>query len=325
MEIKKLNKEQYVLWNEFVTKSKQGSIFSKTWYLDALQVEYKIIVIIEKKQIKCGIILPKNEIKTYSNPMLDKYLGVLLELPSGNYQKVVSKQYKYQKFLISELRKIKSFDYFFHPNYHNWIPFYWKGFTQQTKYTYRINLYENSIDSIYKRFHSNLRNDIINAEKNNVIIESNIDINQFYDIINKTYLRQGSKAPFSLQKIHHFISQIDSHECIKLFGAKNNLGELMAVCCLVYDKTSSYLILNGIDIEKQIRGANALLIFESIKFFHGKCKYFDFEGSMLPGVEQFYRRFGGELTSYYRIWNDNFFNYLKSRAKKFYKKLRYGR
>jgi len=67
------------------------------------------------------------------------------------------------------------------------------------------------------------------------------------------------------------------------------------------------------------------MLLESIKYFQGKCELYDFEGSMLPGVEQFYRRFGGELTPYYRIWNDNFFNYTKSKAKKIYKKLRYGR
>jgi hypothetical protein len=30
-------------------------------------------------------------------------------------------------------------------------------------------------------------------------------------------------------------------------------------------------------------------------------KTFDFEGSMIPGVEKFFRGFGGELTTYFAI------------------------
>ena len=94
----------------------------------------------------------------------------------------------------------------------------------------------------------------------------------------------------------------------------------------MFYKQTSYLILNGIDIDNNIRGANALMIHESIKLLKSEgVEIFDFEGSMLPGVEQFYRRFGGKLVPYMRIWNDNFFNYSKSKFKKIYKKIRYGR
>ena len=32
------------------------------------------------------------------------------------------------------------------------------------------------------------------------------------------------------------------------------------------------------------------------------CTVFDFEGSMLRGVEPFFRGFGGELTPYFRVY-----------------------
>jgi hypothetical protein len=311
-------------WNNFVDNSKQGSIFSKTWYLDALQAPYEILAIEEKGKIIAGIVLAKNEINTYANPMLDKYLGVLFASKEGNVQKNVSKEYKQMEQLISKLKEIQSFDYYFHPSFQNWIPFSWGGFTQQTRYTYRINN-QKSLDEIHASFHGNLKNDIKNAQKEQVTIKQNISFDELWEQVNKTFIRQGSKSPFKKEKLQYFISELKKREVFVSFGAYNSSGECIAVCGLVHEEKSSYLLLNGIDIEKQVRGANAYMIHESIKHFHSQCNYYDFEGSMLPGVEQFYRRFGGELTPYMRIWNDNFFNYAKSKAKKIYKKIRYGR
>ncbi len=325
LDIKKITKDRYTEWNNFVDKSKQGSIFSKTWYLDALQVNYEILIIEDKSIIKTGIVLAKNEINTYANPMLDKYLGVLFLDEQGNQQKIISKQYKYMETLAKELKKIKSFDYYFHPSFRNWIPFSWQGFTQQTKYTYRIENHKNTLNEIKKQFHYNIRNDIKNAIKERVEIKEDIPFETLWVVINKTFIRQGSKSPFNKEKLSYFIKILKEKKAFVSFGAYDKNGVCIAVCGVVYDKKSSYLLLNGIDIEKQIRGANTYMLDESIKYFHDRCDYYDFEGSMLLGVEQFYRRFGGELTPYMRIWNDNFFNYAKSKAKKIYKKIRYGR
>ncbi len=319
-----LSSEEYQNWNHFVEHSPQGSIFSKSWYLDSLQVKYEILVVKDKEEIKAGMVLAKNEIDTYANPMLDKYLGILFIKDSGNRQKVLSKEYKYMELIIEEIKEIKSFDYYFHPNFKNWIPLSWQGFTQQTRYTYRID-YKNGLDAIFSNFHGNLKNDIKNAKKNNITVKEDISFELLWELVSKTFLRQGSKAPFKKEKLHYFINTLKDRDQLRTFGAFNEVGDCIAVLGIVYEDKSSYLLLNGIDIEKQVRGANALMIWNTIEYFYNKCNYFDFEGSMLPGVEPFYRRFGGELTPYYKIWNDNLFNYVKMKAKKLYKKMRYGR
>jgi len=254
MQIKKIESNDYEKWNNFVKISPQGSIFSLTWYLDALGVVYEVLAVLDANaNILAGIVLAKSQINTYSNPMLDKYLGVLLKdeiLPIS--QKALSKQYKAQDFIITELKKYKSFDYYFHPNYTNWIPFYWNDFTQQTRYTYRINLNDN-IDNIQKKFHGNLRNDIKNAIKNDINIIRDIDFNSFYDIIDKTFLRQGSKAPFDRIKLGSFVKKMTNKGCFHSFAAQDNNGDILAVCGIVHESKSSYLILNGVDIEKHIR------------------------------------------------------------------------
>jgi len=326
MKKKYLEKDEYHLWDDFVKQSLQGSIFSYTWYLNALAVKYTILCVFDKNEsIFAGIILAKNHINTYSNPMLDKYLGVLFKQEETLSQKIISRQYKAMELLAKELKRYQSFDYYFHPEFKNWIPFYWNGFAQQTRYTYQINLTQ-EIDELHKKFHGNLKNDIKNAIKLGVSIKRDIEFEGVYSIVEKTFRRQGSKAPFDKLKLKDFISKLNSEKSLVSFGAFDSNDFLISVCGLVFDEKASYLLLNGIDINKQIRGANALMIFEAIKFIKKKnIPKFDFEGSMLPGVEQFYRRFGGDLMPYFQIWNDNFFNYFKTKAKKTYKRFRYGR
>ncbi len=322
MDLIYLEKEDYSKWDEFVDNSPQGSIFAKSWYLNALGVDYKILAVTQKDSIKAGIVLAKNEINTFSNPMLDKYLGVILEKREGNIHKRLSNEYKYINMLSLELKKIKSFDYYFHPSFDNWIVLSWNGFTQQTRYTYRIFNKDNSIEEIYNKFHSNIKNDIKNAQRENILIKRDISFDDLWDLVTKTFLRQGGKPPYNKEKLKRYIKRVG--ESFISFGAYKD-NRCIAVVGIAYERKSAYLLLNGIDIDNKIRGANTYLIYKAIEFMHSRCDYFDFEGSMLIGVEQFYRRFGGELTPYYRIWNDNFFNYAKTKLKKLYKKIRYGR
>jgi len=324
MNLKYLEKTEYDNWNIFVDNSLQGSIFSKIWYLDALQVKYEILVIEENENIKAGIVLAKNEINTYANPMLDKYLGILFEYKEGNKQKIISKEYKYMELLISKLKEIQSFDYYFHPSFKNWIPFSWNNFTQQTRYTYILNL-SNPLKEIESAFHTDIKRGIKNAIKHNIQIKEDIEFEEFYEIINKTFLRQGNKAPFNKEKIKKYIKTLKERDKFISFGAYDENHNLISVTGIVYDNKIAYQLFNGIDIKNQVRGANAYTIFYAIKYFHNTCNYYDFEGSMIFGVEQFFRRFNGEQVQYMRIWNDNFFNYAKSKAKKIYKKIRYGR
>jgi len=325
MTLKTLTKDDYKNWDNFVDISPQGSLFSKTWYLDALQVRYEILVVEEKENIKAGIVLAKNEINTFANPMLDKYLGILCSPGSTNKHKRDSTQYKSMDILARKLKNIKSFDYYFHPTFENWIPLYWHNFTQQTRYTYRINNSQ-ALDTISNNMHKNIiKANIKNAEKNGITIKQDIPFDTLWELVNKTFLRQGSKSPFNKKKLEYYVTTLKEKGTFVSFGAYDTNDRCVAAGGVIYEEKSAYFLLNGIDIENMTRGANTLLIYEAIKYFHDKCDYFDFEGSMLPGVEPLYRKFGGELTPYMRIWNDNFFNYAKTKAKKIYKKIRYGR
>ena len=92
MKLNYLQSQEFNNWNDFVDKSPQGSLFCKTWYLKALGTDFEILVIEENMLIKAGIVLARNFMNSYSNPMFDKYLGVIFAFEPKVTQKIISKQ-----------------------------------------------------------------------------------------------------------------------------------------------------------------------------------------------------------------------------------------
>jgi hypothetical protein len=71
---------------------------------------------------------------------------------------------------------------------------------------------------------------------------------------------------------------------------------------VIHDQEKAYLLLSGYESDKKHGGAGIGCVWELIK----KCQnsqipIFDFEGSMLTEVEQYFRGFGGELVPYFMI------------------------
>lgn len=324
MEFRILPRDQYGEWNGFVDISPQGSVFAKTFYLDAIGLPYKIGAVFKGGVIQGGIVLAKNEIRVYSNPLFAKYLGVLLRPIEGKYVNRLTTEKKIIENVALEIRWCKSFDYTFHPHFRNWLPFYWNGHAQETRYTYRIHSLKN-MDQILENMDSIARNEIRKAQRNEVKIEDNIPLEDFYHINSLTYERQGGKIPYSFAFFERFYNRLREHNAIKLLGAADQGSRLYAVCGIVYDKECSYFILNGINHSMPKVGANSLLVMKAIEFASEVSNVFDFEGSMIKPIESFYRGFGGILTPYHNIWRNNLLNSTKRFAIRSYKKFRYGR
>jgi hypothetical protein len=145
-------------------------IFSQDWWLDVTAGDNNWdVCIVEKSQQIVGS-LPYYKKKKFvfdflGMPKMTKCLGVWIKYPSK--QKHASKL-SYEKEVFLELiRSLPRFDYFyqhFHWSVTNWIPFYWEGFKQTTRYTYVLENIED-LDQVFSNFKENIRREIRKAEK----------------------------------------------------------------------------------------------------------------------------------------------------------------
>lgn len=201
--------------------------------------------------------------------------------------------------LIEQLPNLPLIIFQTHFSFQNWLSFYWRGFQQTTRYTYILEDLSN-LDSIFDNFKGNIRTDIKKAERI-VSITKSSNCNIFYDFINEALTQKGVKLPFSKDTLLALDKTLMEKEARQIYWAKDENNNLHAAIYSVWDKQTTYLLLTGVNRQFSNSSALSLLIWEAIKDASNRSQSFDFEGSMLPKIEPFFRSFGAERKSYYRI------------------------
>lgn len=177
--------------------------------------------------------------------------------------------------------------------------FIWNKFKVIPNYTYRIDLTK-SIEEIKSNFDSKNRNVINKAIKEEVIVNENAltkkELLSFFK--NTLSTTDANVYETELEKIMFNFS--DDSNSFSVVAKKNH--EVVGSVFCIYDKNTCYYLLGGVDKKSGIQGVNNLLVQYAIqKAKDLGCTTFDFEGSMLKGVEKFFRSFGGELVPYYTV------------------------
>lgn len=178
-------------------------------------------------------------------------------------------------------------------------PFIWSKYKVIPNYTYRIHL-KQSIEEIIAGFDPKNRNAISKANKEGITVTENklgkdALYNFFVNSLNETNANVYEKE---LRNIFLNFSEKTNSFSLEAWLDTNLVG---VVFC-IYDANSCYYLLGGVNKSAGVAGINNLLILKSIEKAKGiGCSIFDFEGSMLKGVEKFFRSFGPDLVPYYTV------------------------
>lgn len=298
------NKEKY---RELCKIEQSIPIFSKDWWMDAVcGEEYWDVLLVEKGgQIVASLpyyMKSKLGLKYISQPVLTQTNGAWIKYPVN--QKYCTKL-AYEKELLSDIvNQIDSLSIgYYNQNFYylitNWLPFYWKGYKQSTKYTYVIEDLTN-LDTVYDMFDYKTRN-AINKAIGQLEIKEDCDIETFYNINKMSFSRQDIKIPYTLD----FLKKIDAtcleHNCRKIFYAQDKSFNIHAAVYIIWDDNSAYYLMGGADPYLRKSDAMSLLLWEAIRFSATVTKTFDFEGSMIESVERFNRGFGAVQKPYFSI------------------------
>jgi len=296
-------------YRAFCQIEKNIPIFSKDWWLDAVCTEDNWDVIVIEKGGQLVASMPyhyKKEglFKLISMPHLTQTLGPYIKYPKGQkYYKKLSWEKEIMTNLISQLPIFDSFNQGFHSTITNWLPFYWKGFSQSTRYTYII---ENiSIEDLEKNFETDIRRRRRKAEKLGVKVVEGNDIKVFYQLNKKTFERQGLTISYSFEYIDNLYKICKRNNSCKMYFAKDNENEIIAASFLIYDDNTVYYLMGGIEPSKKNLGGMDVVQYESIKFAIKSGRKFDFEGSMIESIEKYFRSFGAIQKPYFQIYKTN--------------------
>ena len=175
------------------------------------------------------------------------------------------------------------------------------GFSLSKRVTYKI-LTEVPEDNLWKKI-SSTRKNLINRGEKKLEVREGERVTEFIKIQEKTFSRKGIKPPQSLEMLKKLVyKSVEMNSGILLMaGSKNDPNDCQAAGFFVWDKHTMYYIAGGYDDSDKKGEAMSFLLWNGILLAKEKNLTFDFEGSMVPGIAEFFRSFGSEASTYYQV------------------------
>ncbi|HNM27876.1 MAG TPA: GNAT family N-acetyltransferase, partial [Saprospiraceae bacterium] len=279
-------------------------LFMQPWYLDAVCQEGHWDAAVAEKDGFTAAVLPfflkkKWGWRYVAMPPLGKFHGPYL-LPE---YRNLNDEHRLYAALIDQLPQgLAAYSQDFHYTVTNWLPFYWLGYRQTTRYSYVLDLGLSEAD-LFRRIDKSYRQKIAKAQ-NLVQVTAERPLTDLYGLLRKSFDRQDLDAPYSLHFLQHLHETLAEHQACRLFFAVDqSTGALHSAALLAWDAQSAYYLVSGDDPALRVSGAAVLLKWEAILFAKNTLNLpvFDFEGSMIQTLERGRRDFGAMQRPYFRV------------------------
>lgn len=240
-------------------------------------------------------------------PVLTQTTGIWLNYPENlSHTRKLDFENAVYNVLINQINELELsyFDQNFNPRYTNWLPFYWKGFMQTTRYSYQITDLSD-LNRCFENFTYAKRKQI-NKAKHALHAVFDMTGENFYSHLEINLKKKQNKAVEYSRSV--FMALYDA--CIKrgqgrIIAVADDVGNIHAALFLVWDSSVAYNLISSINPDFKSSGASTLAVWEAINEMAKYVNIFDFEGSMNKGIENSFRQFGTVQTPYFRIYKHN--------------------
>lgn len=288
-----------------------NSVFEQPWWLDITAPGKWHEVTIEKNGkviARWPYVIEKGKIV---NPPMTQTLGIWME-PSLKEPARGNSHLNHQKAVIFELtEKLPehvSVNVTLDSSLSYVLPFRWKGFRITPSFSYRLEDIKNIEDIDQKIASKTVQRHVKAAEK--VVIaadNSQNGIEHMLDLNRMTFARQGRKPPKDEALLKKIMEGSIENNCGQILLALGSDGRAHSGAFFLYDEKTCYYLLGGQDPEFKNDGSMNLVLRKGIDFAKDKSQNFDFEGSMIEGIENFFRQYGGRQITNYTVTRQSLF------------------
>lgn len=178
------------------------------------------------------------------------------------------------------------------------LPFFWRGFKVIPNYTYVLDL-SISQEQMLQDMSSERRKNISKAGRDGLCTRPAASMEEIRSLVLATFTRQQKTVDRKgLDAILFRYATSTNSFAFTTYREDRPI----ATCFVVHDAKTAYYLLGGYCAEDRHHGAGAAAMFEAVR--HAReigLKAFDFEGSVIPAIERYFRGFGGQLTPFYTV------------------------
>jgi hypothetical protein len=288
---------------EFHTLS-SGSIFSSAGWCNCFDDKLVRFFLLDENEKPIGGFVAyeggKVRFKTLITAPYAPHIGLFV-LESKNKPVKINTFRKEVIEAIADYLKESTYVYFelnFAPEWNDMQPMIWKKITTSVRYTYQIDLHQ-SIEVINENLDSSKRNKINKAQREGLVISHQPDSSVAYHMISDNFTSNSLKVHSDILKnLLAFAAKGDNG----IYTQTTFGGGAMAINICVKDSKTTYNLLSAIDRRKRQSHAGTYGLYHSIlRSKEQGQKIFDFEGSGVPEIEEFFRSFGGSIIPYFSV------------------------
>jgi CelD/BcsL family acetyltransferase involved in cellulose biosynthesis len=232
-------------------------------------------------------------------PPLSNRLGPLVDTGEGRYETRLRRFDHLVDALIDRLPPADLFRQTFHPDLLSWLPFHRRGFRVEPQISYVLDDLSD-LDRVWAGVSGQTRRVIKKAGKA-LEVQHDGDAERLERMVRSTFGRQGTEVPYDASVLGRIVRAALDRDRATVLSAVDAGGAVHATLFCVRDDQRSWYLGGGGDPELRSSGAGSLLMWELIKDSAKRVPVFDFEGSMLPGVERYFRNFGGRQETYFMV------------------------
>lgn len=296
LKVECLAPEQFELWNALVARSPHGTVFHNAWWLEATGQDFQILGCWNREgQLQSGIPLPRKKragLSLYHAPALTPYLGPIFDLVNcGSVRDQLYVMRSQGEALAHAIDGFDSFSQIAGTTAPDFQGFMWAGFHVEAGYTFRFEA-GTTVDQAWSEVARTHRQKLKPERGEETAVETSDDISILIELNRSTFSRQNRSAPYSECMVRSLFQAARSQGCGRLYVARDSKGRPLASLFVVQDQRASYQIISGIDWNERNSSAGHATTWRAITDALQGGRAFDFEGSRIRGVEQYYRRWG---------------------------------
>lgn len=204
----------------------------------------------------------------------------------------------------------------FSSDFSDWLPFYWRGYSSSVRYTYQLSLCEER--ELLRRESSHIRQKVVTAEKNGWVYSEEIASQEFFKHLKDLYKRRNISL-LLLPSLERGVTESLALQQGFIAGITSADGVLLASAFVALSCETAYLIATAAHPEVKDSSPTAYLLHRVLlSLYERGVLLFDFEGSMIKGVEFLFRSFSSTQIPFIEVSKGNMSIAQKVRLRHYY-------
>ena len=310
-----LGNDEHETWNRFVDEHPEGTIFHTTHWLQLIGPGIEVIGVFSGDELKAGLATirsVRNRVSGLHIPAYTQYFSPLYMYQASRHS--LTEEHECIRLILEKVGREKHIDFKLPRGHQSILPYHWKGYECTVRLTHII---EGSLEDYLSNLNKNKVRELKKLEAlvgtHALSVSEVISEEELRHLFKQTTERKGFDAQDAVAI--RLVTDAGNSFSKKIVIRSKEHG-LLAFGFFPFDSKAVYNLINvSVRVtDPVLKTVNLLLLYRAIEFALTNKRIFDFEGSMLPGVEAFCRLMGGVQSPTYRVQKSNSLAYSLLRA-----------